>query len=97
MTAKAEPTTTITARVPRKVRQDLEALARATGRNRNTLVHDALTRFIETQRWQIAMVEDRLRQADAGDFASDGEMEELWAELGLDADDAGEPATRAAR
>jgi len=93
----AEPTTTITARVPRKVRQDLEALARATGRNRNTLVHDALTRFIETQRWQIATVEDRLRQADTGDFASDEEMEELWAELGLDADDTGEPAARAAR
>jgi len=79
------------------VRADLEALARSTGRNRNTLVHEAITRFIDTQRWQIAMIEDRLRQADAGDFATDAEMDELWAEFGLEADDnAGETKTRAA-
>ena len=97
MTATAEPTTTITARIPRTVRHDLEALARSTGRNRNTLVHEAITRFIDTQRWQIAMIEDRLRQANAGDFATDAEMDELWAEFGLEADDdAGETPTRAA-
>ena len=80
----AEPTTTITVRILRTVRQDLEALARSTGRNRNTLVHEAITRCIDTQRWQIAMIEDRLRQADAGDFATDAEMDELWAEFGLE-------------
>jgi RHH-type rel operon transcriptional repressor/antitoxin RelB len=97
MTATAEPTTTITVRIPQTVRHDLEVLARSTGRNRNTLVHEAITRLIETQRWQIAMIEDRLRQADAGDFATDAEMDELWAEFGLEADDdAGETPTRAA-
>ncbi len=97
MTATAEPTTTITARIPQAMRADLEALARSTGRNRNTLVHEALTRFIATQRWQITMIEDRLRQADAGDFATDAEMDELWAEFGLEADDdAGKAPARAA-
>ncbi len=43
------------------------------------------------------MIEDRLRQADAGDFATDAEMDELWAEFGLEADDdTGETKTRAA-
>ena len=96
MTATAEPTTTITACIPQTVRQDLEALARSTGRNRNTLVHEALTRFIETQRWQIATIEDRLRQADAGDLATDAEMDELWTEFGVGADDAADTPARAA-
>ncbi len=96
MTVSAEQTTTITARIPQTVRRDLEALARSTGRNRNTLVHEALTRFIDTQRWQITTIEDRLRLADAGDFATDAEMDELWAEFGLEPDDAGEMSTRAA-
>ncbi len=93
MTATAELTTTITTRVPHTVRHDLEALARSTGRNRNTLVYEALTRFIETQRWQITMIEDRLRQADASNFATDKEMNDLWTEFGLEPDDTGETLT----
>lgn len=83
MAATAEPTTTITARIPTAVRADLDALARATGRNRNALVHEALRRFIDTERWQIALVTERLRQADAGDFATDDEMAELYAEFNI--------------
>lgn len=83
MAAREETTTTITARVPLAVRTDLEALARATGRNRNALVYDALRRFIDTERWQIALIEERLRQADAGDFATEEEMAELYAEFNI--------------
>jgi predicted transcriptional regulator len=87
MATTAEPTTTITTRIPQTVRRDLEALARSTGRNRNTLVEEAIRRFIETQWWQITLIEERLRQADAGNFATDAEMNELWTEFGLQSDD----------
>lgn len=80
----ANPTIHLTARVPRKVKDDLDALARATGRNRDELVLEALSRFIDMQRRQIACIEEGLRAADAGDFATDAEMDELWVEFGLE-------------
>jgi predicted transcriptional regulator len=78
MTASTPQTTTITARVPREMREELDALARSTGRNRNILVEEALRRFIDVQRWQIADIEQAIGEADAGDFASDEEMDALW-------------------
>lgn len=83
MAVTEEPTTTITARLPLAVRPDLDALARATGRNRNALIYEALRRFVDTERWQIALIEERLRLADAGDFATEEEMAELYAEFNL--------------
>ncbi|MGH2411853.1 MAG: CopG family ribbon-helix-helix protein, partial [Chloroflexota bacterium] len=62
----------------------LDQLAKATGRTRNTLVQEALRRFIEQQRWQIGEIEAGIREADAGIFVSDAEMEETWAEFGLE-------------
>jgi len=90
MTAPAEPTTTITVRLPVDTRRDLEALAKSTGRTRTTLAAEAIARFIEHQRWQIAKIEEGIRAADAGDFATDEEMNELWAEFGLEPDEAQE-------
>lgn len=83
-----EPTTTVRARIPQRVKSDLDGLVKATGRDRNLLVSEALRHVIDTQRWQISQIKDGLRAANAGEFATDAEMEELWAEFGL------EPETR---
>jgi RHH-type transcriptional regulator, rel operon repressor / antitoxin RelB len=83
MTATTEPTTIITARIPRTVRADLEALARATGQDQDALIHEALRRFTETERRHVSFIEERLRQADAGDFATDEEMAELYTEFNI--------------
>jgi hypothetical protein len=32
----------------------------------------------------VAVIEERLRQADEGQFATDEQMRQLWAEFGLD-------------
>ena len=34
--------------------------------------------FIETQEWQIADIKRGLKEADAGDFASDAEVEAVF-------------------
>ena len=73
----------LTARVSSSIKAELDALARATGRNRNELVGEALRRFIDQQRWQIARIEEGIRQADAGELVPDEEMDALWAEFGL--------------
>jgi len=71
-------TVTVGARVPREMRDELDRLVKSTGRNRNALVEEALRRFIEAGKWQLADIEAGLREADAGDFASDEEMQALW-------------------
>jgi len=77
------PTVTVGARVPRDIRDELDKLVKSTGRNRNALVEEALRRFIDVERWQITLIEERLRQADASDFATDEEMNELYAEFNI--------------
>lgn len=71
-------TVTAGARVPRDMRDELDRLVKSTGRNRNALVEEALRRCIEAEKWQLADIEAGLREADAGDFASDEEMQALW-------------------
>lgn len=83
MTSLVESTLTMTARIPRSMKDELDALVRSTGRNRNTLVQDALRRFIDVQRWQIAEIESGISEADAGVFVSDEEMNAMWEEFGL--------------
>ncbi len=73
------PTVTVGARVPRDVRDELDKLVKSTGRNRNALVEEALRRFIDIERWQLADIEAGLREADAGDFATDEDMEAMRA------------------
>ena len=50
----AEPTTTVTARIPQSVKRELDVLVTATGRNRSLLVEEAPLRFLDVQRWQIS-------------------------------------------
>ncbi len=73
------PIVTVGARVPRDVRDELDKLVKSTGRNRNALVEEALRRFIDVERWQLADIEAGLHEADAGDFATDEEMEAMRA------------------
>jgi RHH-type transcriptional regulator, rel operon repressor / antitoxin RelB len=90
MATAADPTITMTTRLTRGMKDELDALAKSTGRNRNALVQEALRRFIDVQRWQIAEIEAGIREADAGIFVGDEEMDALWAEFGLEPDTARE-------
>ena len=61
---------TMTIRIEPEVRSSLDALAAAADRDRTWIVNQALTAYLETQRWQIEHVRQGLREADAGNFAS---------------------------
>jgi RHH-type rel operon transcriptional repressor/antitoxin RelB len=84
MSTTTEPTISLTVRLALSMREELDSLAKSTGRHRNALAQEALRRFIDAQRWQIARIDEGIRAADAGDFATDEEMNELWAEFGLE-------------
>ena len=67
-------TVPVGAHVPRELRDDLDRLVKATGRDRNTLIEDALRRFVEVEQWQLADIEAGIHDADAGDFATAEEV-----------------------
>jgi len=68
MSAATEPMTTISVRVPERMREQFDALARATDRNRQYHAFEAMRRYIEAEAWQVELIADRLRQLDAGEI-----------------------------
>jgi predicted transcriptional regulator len=78
MSTTTDPRTTLAIRLPASLKAELGALARATGRNRNALVEEAIRRLIAVEQWQIADIEAGVREAEAGDFATPEEMDQLW-------------------
>ncbi|MGI8913732.1 MAG: CopG family ribbon-helix-helix protein [Chloroflexota bacterium] len=75
MASTAAPTTTITVRVPLGMREQLDELARATGRQRSYLAYEALRQYLEHESWQIIQIQAGIRAADAGDFATPEQVE----------------------
>ena len=66
--------TTLSLRIPQKTVEQLGKLAEATGKSRNFLAVQAMQDFIEREAWQVAEIMEAIKEADAGDFASDEEV-----------------------
>ena len=69
--------TTMTIRLEDEVRDRLDQLAEATQRSKSFLAAAALRAFVEPNEWQIGEIRAALREADAGDFASDKDVAAL--------------------
>lgn len=69
----------MTVRLPQEVKMRLDRLASATARSKSWLASEAIARYVETQEWQIAEIEQGVRDADAGDFASTDEVAAVFA------------------
>jgi predicted transcriptional regulator len=70
------PETTVTLRSD--LATSLDELAVSTGRSREELVDEAISRFLDYERWAVKHIKEGLRQADAGEFASDEEMAAIF-------------------
>ena len=68
---------TMTVRLEDEVRDRLDQLAEATQRSKSFLAAEAILAFVETNEWQIGEIRAALREADAGDFASDKDVAAL--------------------
>jgi len=64
----------LTIRVDRKTKRRLEKLATAMDRTRSYVAAEAIRAFVELNEWQIGEIKAALKEADAGDFASDDEV-----------------------
>jgi RHH-type transcriptional regulator, rel operon repressor / antitoxin RelB len=63
----------------------LETLARETGRSSQQLAEEALRQYVEYESWRADKIRSAARRADAGDFASDEEMEAVFDRYRADA------------
>jgi len=71
--------TTMTIRLDDDLNEQLERLAAATQRSKSFLAAEAIREFIELNEWQIREIQQALREAAAGEFASDDEALQIFA------------------
>jgi predicted transcriptional regulator len=61
-----------------EVRAVLDRLAAALDRDRSYLLNQAVKAYLDVHAWQIAHIEEGLRQAAAGEFVDDDEVAAFW-------------------
>ncbi len=72
-------TVTMTIQLPARIHAEMEALAQATGRTTTLLAAEAVEKYLDLESWQIEQIQQGLREADAGDFATPEEVEAAFA------------------
>ncbi len=72
-------------RLPDEMADTLASLAKATGRSKSFLAIDALRDYLAREAWQITEIQRAIEEADAGDFATDEEVEATFRKWGADA------------
>lgn len=75
----------MTIRVDGKTKSRLEKLAKATERTKSYLAAEAIRAYVDLNEWQIGEIKAALKEADAGDFASDAEVRRVRRKWGRSA------------
>jgi len=69
--------TTMTIRIEDEVKERLDRLADSTQRSKSFLAAEAIREYVANNEWQVAEIRKALKEADAGDFASEKEVAAL--------------------
>lgn len=78
----APQTRTINVRVPIGVFNQLDELATATARTKSFVTVEALSVYLDAQAWQVREVQEAIVEADHGDFATDDQVDAVFAKYG---------------
>ncbi len=70
--------TTMTIRLDPELKNRLDQLAEATHRSKSFLAAEAIHDYVELNEWQIQEIKAALKEADAGDFADDQEVQDTF-------------------
>jgi RHH-type transcriptional regulator, rel operon repressor / antitoxin RelB len=68
----------ITVRLDQETVAFLDRLAEVEDRDRSYLIKQAVANYVRLHRWQIEEIEKAVKEADAGLFATDEEVEQLF-------------------
>ena len=69
---------TLTIRLPVDVKEGLDALAEATDRSLGYLASQAISEYVDVQRWQVQAIIDGIAAADRGDLVDIEEVRAAW-------------------
>ena len=76
----------VSARLGPETAKKLELLVKATARSRSYIVAEAIRTYVEDQAWQIEAIEEGIREADKGKFATDKEVKKTFKKWGMNED-----------
>jgi predicted transcriptional regulator len=71
----------ITFRLDSDKKTALDAIAAGMDRDRSYILNEAIAAYLEMHQWQIDEIRQGLTEAEAGDFASEAEVEAMFAKL----------------
>ncbi len=69
--------TTMTIRIEDEVKDGLDRLAESTQRSKSFLAAEAISEYVANNEWQVAEIRTALKEANAGDFASEKDVAAL--------------------
>jgi predicted transcriptional regulator len=72
------PRETISFRMDSEKREALDAVASSLDRDRSYIINEAIEAYLDIHRWQAERIREGLRQADAGEFATEAEMKSTF-------------------
>ena len=66
----------LTLRLDAKLKSQLDRLSKSMNRSRSFVAAQAIQEYVSVNEWQIAEIKKGLAEADAGDFATEEEMQQ---------------------
>lgn len=66
----------LTLRLDAKLKNQLDRLSKSMNRSRSFVAAQAIQEFVTVNEWQINEIKKGIAEADAGDFATDEEMQQ---------------------
>jgi predicted transcriptional regulator len=72
---------TVSFRTDSKKVEALDALASVYDRDRSYLLNEAVDNYLDLQQYQIELIEEGVRQADAGELVDHSDVEKIVAKL----------------
>jgi predicted transcriptional regulator len=73
------PQETISVRIASEKKAALDAIAAQTDRDVSVVIEEAVNAYLDLHAWQREHIEEGMRQADAGELASEAEVREAFA------------------
>ncbi len=70
---------TISFRIDRAKKTALDGVAAEIDRDRSYVINEAVDAYLDVRRWQLEHIREGLRQAEAGEFATEDEVRQAFA------------------
>jgi RHH-type rel operon transcriptional repressor/antitoxin RelB len=79
-------TSTVSAKLDPEVAKKLDLLVKATDRSKSYLVAEAIESYVEDQAWQIEAIQEGIKEADKGKFATERQVKKTFKKWGVNED-----------